>query len=541
MSISRRSLQRSSEVAGLADQNFDVLVVGAGIYGVSVARAAALQGWRVALIDRSDFGSGTSANSQKLVHGGLRYLQNLDIPRIRRSISARRRLLAIAPHLVSPLRLVVPTSGLGKTSRWVFRTALGLNDLVGLDRNRGLSPTTEIPRSQTISRAAGLKLIPDLDAKALTGAGTWFDAIADTDRLTIELALDAAYRGAVIANYVEAMDYSLSNGRVLGARARDLQTSEEFEITARVVVNTVGSAPNPVSARDPGDRTDPPGRSGGPSAVGFNLVVKRRLFGDYGVGLPANDPSVDEPSVPGPRNLFFIPWRGCTLVGTMYCAAPTESELEEGANANSVDCPIDERKVQRFLDTINRTYPGNRIEPGEVSFVQWGFLPTASDPRMSGRIELLDHPRIADSPESVGAVGLINVTGVKFTTAIEVADLVVEMASRPLGRDYTPMEREPRLVTAQETPPGGEPIFVGDPMAGLEASAVVRKAVAEEMAVTLADVVLRRADVAARGVPGDGVLSRYAWLVGAEFDWDAARIGREIDSVKRRISCGLAC
>ncbi len=147
----------------LAEREHDVLVVGGGIYGVAAALDAAQRGLSVALVEREDFASGVSWNSLKTIHGGLRYLQKLDLRRMRESIAERRTFLAIAPDLVRPLQFLIPTSGCGMRSREAMALAFLVNEIVSADRNRGLGFNSRIPRARTLSRTQTLALVPGLD------------------------------------------------------------------------------------------------------------------------------------------------------------------------------------------------------------------------------------------------------------------------------------------------------------------------------------------------------------------------------------------
>lgn len=153
----------------LASEEFDLLIVGAGIYGACAAWDASLRGLRVALIDRGDFGGATSQHSQKTIHGGLRYLQQADLKRMRESIRERRTLMRIAPQFVSPFPCVMPTYGHLTRGREALAVAMLANDLVGLDRNRIDDPAKRIPRGRTVSRRRVLELLPGIPTKGLTG------------------------------------------------------------------------------------------------------------------------------------------------------------------------------------------------------------------------------------------------------------------------------------------------------------------------------------------------------------------------------------
>ncbi len=194
------------DLAALASRQHDLIVVGGGIYGAAAAWDAAQRGLAVGLVEREDFGSGASWNSLKTIHGGMRYLQKGRLGRLRESARERRTLLAIAPRLVRPLALVVPTYGHGVTGREALALGLLLNDLLTRDRNHGLPPAQQIPAARTVSAAAALRLLPGLARPHLTGAALWHDAQAtSTERLTLAFVQAAASAGALCANHAEAV------------------------------------------------------------------------------------------------------------------------------------------------------------------------------------------------------------------------------------------------------------------------------------------------------------------------------------------------
>ncbi|NIP27441.1 MAG: FAD-dependent oxidoreductase, partial [Phycisphaerae bacterium] len=191
----------------LANKKYDILIIGGGIYGASVARDAALRGLSVALIERADFGQGASGNNLKIVHGGLRYLQDGNLPLVRQMSRERQAWMRIAPHLIRPLPCLMPTNGRLKSNKWVMKTALTMTDLVSFDRNRGMSFTQYLPKSHLISSQKCQDILPGLAGNFVTGAAVWHDGqILNSERLLLSVLQSAVVEGAQIANYVEAID-----------------------------------------------------------------------------------------------------------------------------------------------------------------------------------------------------------------------------------------------------------------------------------------------------------------------------------------------
>ncbi|HSD25816.1 MAG TPA: FAD-dependent oxidoreductase [Vicinamibacteria bacterium] len=460
------------DLAALASHEWDVAVVGGGIYGAAVAWDAAQRGLAVALVEREDFGAGTSWNSLKTIHGGMRYLQTLDLARLRESARERATLLAIAPAIVRPLAFLVPTYGHGSTGREALALGLLVNDWLTRDRNRGLPPERRIPGARTVSAAEALRLVPGLERPGLTGAARWHDAqAASTERLTIGFLRAAAGAGAHAANHAEAVGLLRASGRVSGVAVRDALSEATHEVRARVVVNAAGPWADELLAR--GGLRRPPA----PLLRARNLVLRRPPAVPFAVGVRA-----------GGRYLFLVPWEGRTIVGTSY----------EPAEAPPSD-PL------AFLDECSTTFPWAGIGRGDVAVVHEGLVPGRG-----GASGLNTRPRLHDHEAEDGLPGLVSLQGVKYTTARAVAEQAVDLVARRLGRALPPCRTAVTPLPDARLP---EP--------PLEAAA--RRAVRDEMAVTLADAVLRRLDLGTGGPPPPRELDAVARVMAAELGWDDAR------------------
>ena len=537
------------DIGALADQEFDLVIVGAGVYGAATAWDAALRGLSVALIDKGDFGSGTSFNNLKTVHGGLRYLQHADFKRMRESIRERRNLMRIAPHLVHPLPFLVPTyEGNVLKSRPVMRAALFVNDLLSWDRNRRTDRSKYLPAGRALSRRACLELASGIEEQGLTGGVLWYDAqMYNSDRLTLSFVLSAVERGAVAANHVEALELLRDGNRVRGVRARDALTGAEgLEVRGKLVVNATGPWVDTLT----GSR-----RKLFHLSMAMNLVT-RPVVGEVAVGVTSRRPHRDQHAAidTGGRFLFLIPWRDVTLIGTSH--APYDG------SADALE--VREEDVEDLIADVNAAYPRAGLRREDVRLIHRGLLPMVPGTNGSG-VTLVKSYRLEDHTAE-GIEGLLSIVGVKYTTARDVAEKAVDRALALLGRRpidsrsrETPVvggdiesfetflrdirgagegkisgDTLERLAKSYGTrhedilSEGTEPVVPGHPVLASE----VRHAIREEMAFDLASVVLRRTELGTAGHPGLDVLEACASILQSELGWDDDRKRREVEALE---------
>ena len=398
----------------------------------------------MAIVDKADFGSGTSFNNLKTVHGGIRYLQHADFKRMRESIRERRNLMRIAPHLVHPLPFLVPTyRGSVVKSRTAMRAAMLVNDVVSWDRNLGGDRQKRLPAGRALSPGECLALAPGLEPKDLTGGVVWHDAqMYNPDRLTLSFVLSAAEEGAVAANYVEATGLIERDGAVKGIRAKDTLTGDEgLEVRARAVVNASGPWIDALT----GGRT----RRLFHLSKAMNLIT-RPIVQDLALCVSSRREHHDGDRVvsTGGRFLCLIPWRHVTLVGTSHGYYDGEVDSFEAT----------EDDVQELLDDVNDAYPDARLKRHDVRLVHRGLLPRAPESNGDG-VTLEKNYRLQDHAED-GLDGLVSIVGVKYTTARDVAEKAIDLVLEKL-------QRVPERSRSQEIPLVGGDIedfagFLGD-------------------------------------------------------------------------------
>ena len=437
--------------ARLPREAFDLIVVGGGINGCGVARDAAMRGLRVALIEQDDFGSGTSSRTSRLVHGGLRYLEQARLGLVRESRKERATLMRIAPHLVQPLRFTWPVYRGSRVSRRKLGAGLALYDMLSL----------AVPGKWHDRLSAGEVLArePALRSEGLTGGGTYFDSLTDDSRLTLANALSAAYWGAAIVTKMRA-----EPGPAAGSVGlHDLLTGERFTISARAVVRAVG-----------------PWSSSGEQSKGSHILVDRSVVGN-------RDALALLSPIDG-RVMFVLPAGKHTLIGTTEVLTRTPPE----------EVRASEREVAYLIESCNAYLAGRRVTRSDVISAWAGLRPLAAAPSPENQSRASrEHVIARDSS------GTITITGGKLTTYRAVAEEVVDLVQ------VTLQMRKTRSRTAVEALPGADreraiaEMIRTDPGAGVPLTnqtdvrpADLIYAVRHEHALTLSDLLVRRTGVA---------------------------------------------
>jgi glycerol-3-phosphate dehydrogenase len=455
---------------GASRDRYDLIIIGGGIHGAMLLLEAGQRGLRSLLVERGDFGGETSFQSLRIVHGGLRYLQALDLPRFFESVRERRWFLRTFPELVTPLPCLMPVYGEGLRRRGVLGAALCANDLLSLHRNRGVGLDRRLPAGRLISAAEVRSHFPDVDGSRLQGAALWYDArVPDSQRLLMETLRWACALGGRALNYVEAQELFVAGRGVSGISAIDTETGLDHRYHASLVVNATGPWGRGLAARF--DRDAP--ELFRPS-LAWNVWFARPAPSDCALALTARDKKAA-------RTYFLHPWKGRLLAGTGH--GPWRGEVEQPRPS--------EAELDEFIADLNAAMPGWSLRRAEVVRVFAGLLPA----RGEGDATLAVRPVIRDHGVHGGPEGLFSVSGVKFTTSRLCAEKTLECIARrfpPKNREkLTPRSHAPARPAVQQGWHLEADELRAGPNARLRRNALSRL-IAEESVQHLDDLVFRR-------------------------------------------------
>jgi glycerol-3-phosphate dehydrogenase len=533
---------RSRDLDRLTATAHDVIIIGGGIHGLAVAYEAASRGLKAALIEADDFGSGSSFSPQILSRGGLPSLRTARSGGARESIRERRALARIAPWLLRPLPFIVGTYRSMAHNRLALRAAFKLDEWLGRRRNEGVEPELHLPKPRLVSKAATLRLFAGVRQEQLTGGAQWYDyQIAEAERLTVAFAAAADRAGADLANHVEAIGPLREGNRIAGVEARDRLTGRPLTLKASATVNAAGARAGTIMQAFGITQPFPLVRT-------LNLLTSRR----------ASDIALGAPTSSG-RMLTLVPWQGRALVGTNQSTSVVQPD----------DDAISAAEIEGFINEVNHAFPALKLTRQEITLVHRANVPASVDrdgrPHVRTRPEIIDHA-------GQGADGAFTVVGVDHMTARMTADRTARMIARKLGKRISPSR------TAEATLPGAgiadhealaietaREVGLDLPLAAIRhliaryaerAADVIRLmqhdelrqhvspqhattraeviyVIRNEMAVRLADIVIRRTGLGAAEHPGKEATRRCAQLAAAELGWDEGRLSDEIASIEQ--------
>lgn len=530
--------RRSRDLYSLR-QPFDLVVVGGGVNGCGVAWDAALRGLRVLLVERDDVGSGTSSWSSRLIHGGLKYLEKLDVKLVRESLREREWLLGAAPHLVRPLRMILPFYSGSKHGPVALEAGMVAYDVLSWDKS--------LPRHAVWGKRGALRCVPGLQRDGLRGAAAYYDAQVElAERLCVEVSLAARSAGATILTHARVERLDVRNGTVAGVEIVDEHTGKRHRATTTMVLNTAGPWVDQVLS----------GLESGPRLIGgtkgSHFVV------DPFPGAPS-DALYYEAESDG-RPMMVLPWRGQYMIGS------TDERFEGSLDRVAPSA----EEVDYILRETNRILPQARLTDGDLL---WGYTGVRPLPYTPEREEGDITRRHAFHDHAPQIEGLVSLVGGKLTTFRQVGEEATDMVLKKLGA------RRRRSATRLLSLPGalvldlnrfaetfvsvsGLDAHVARRLArlyGLRAHYVAERAAADdamreviddasgltvaeiafaiedEFAGTLTDILARRTMVGIGPTLPDEVVDRVARIAARLAGWNDERTERELDMFRSRL------
>ncbi len=399
---------RQASLARFQREVFDVLIIGGGITGAGLALDAAARGLKTALVEKRDFAAGTSSRSTKLIHGGLRYLEQFDVALVREALLERSVLTHIAPHLTEAFPFVIPIYSDRRRNYdhpLIMRAGLFLYDLLAGRHN--------LASHRRLSREEALRLAPQLDPTGLKGAFLYYDARTNDARLVIEVIKAAGERGAAIANYSKVEGFLRdSDGKIAGARVVDELSGDQIDVRAAVTINATGIWLEE-TIRLNADNRDGLSKKLRP-AKGIHLTVAANRLRVGAAWLI--------PSLTGHRFYFVVPWQDRVNIGT------TDTDYKGGKDAPQAEAD----EVAEILNAVNSYFPEANLDPTDVISAWAGLRPLISDANAKDTTKVSRKEEIIETAD-----GLVSIGGGKLTTYRLMAEQGIDCVLKRLGESRT--------------------------------------------------------------------------------------------------------
>ncbi len=548
-------MQRS--ITSLGTEKFDIVIIGGGITGACLAWDAVNRGLTVALIDKTDFGAETSSASSKLLHGGIRYLQQGKFGKVRESALERVYYQKIAPHLTKYIPFVVPAYKTLLKSKWVLYAGMLANQLICLGQNSHLQDKAkQVPGWKILSKEQVSAYVPDIQLPGVTGGVVFFEShMQSSERMTLAFISSAVKEGAVVANYVSADSFIREGNSVCGVNATDLITGDHFVISAACVVNAAGPwipLLNEVLSKNK-------------LVTAFSKgahIVTDKITENAAIALTTrkqNTAIINR----GGRHVFVIPWRNYSLIGTTYDAY--ENDLN--------DVRPTEDDINELISDINSALGQKVLSRDKVRYSYAGIYPLIDDKINTQVYQGTGEYQVIDHAEREKIEGLVTVFGAKFTTARLLAEKAVDQLAvkfekklKPCQTRSTPLysgdikdiaefrnmkkiqyqdlistDTVDHLIThygtdidqllsyVRQDRQWSRPLSRDFP----DIEAQIIYAAEHEMVCHLDDFIFRRTGFGTLGYPGDEVLIRCNEIFSRHLDWDVLRQRQEVERVKK--------
>ena len=380
-------------------KNFDAIIIGGGFYGVMIAYEASRRGLHTLLLEKNDFGSATSFNSLRIVHGGLRYLQSLDLHRFKESVGERKWFMKNFPNLTKPISCMMPLYNKGLQRNSIMWAALNLNDLLSANRNKSVSAENSLLSGKVISADKVKEIFPKVNEKELKGGAVWNDgAIDDSQIVLIEILKKACQSGSMALNYCSAKDIISTNNSIEGVLALDEETGTECHFKSKVVINSSGPWSRELARSFHKDFENLFQYS-----IAWNVLFDTESLSEYALAVT--------PPRENAGAYFLRPWKNKLFAGTVHQAWD---------NLDERPMPSDE-SINSFIEDLNLSIPDLNLSRKNILQIYSGLLPA----KKQGTNQIAVREVIIDHSEFDGPKGLYSLSGVKLTTSRLVAEKVV--------------------------------------------------------------------------------------------------------------------
>ncbi|MBI9070055.1 MAG: FAD-dependent oxidoreductase [Melioribacteraceae bacterium] len=401
------------DIDELKTEVFDILVIGGGFHGLTMALEASKKGYKVGIIDKDDFGKRASANSLKIVHGGLRYLQQLDIKRIRESIKSRKYFQQNFPDLIKIIPFIIPTKWNFTNNKIALFFATVLYEFLSMDKNFGIISEKYLPKGRVISKNRFRKILSENSNSNAGGGMLWYEAVADTDSIIKNMVNSIKNNNSAMGANIEAKKLIIEDKKVAGVEVFDVKTNSYFRINAKSIVNTCGIWEKDILSSINESQN---GKSSLTKAI--NLIINKNYFNDYAIGFDSVIKIYEKENLIKNKNrmFFVVPWKGNSMLGTFYFHYDGDRD-----NINVTDAEID-----LILNEINSSNQIFKIQKKDIVSHHCDLLfEDISIYQNSGQSYPRKKTKIINHSKTDKIEGLYSVNSVKFTNAPEVTKKIL--------------------------------------------------------------------------------------------------------------------
>ncbi|MBK8944257.1 MAG: FAD-dependent oxidoreductase [Ignavibacteriae bacterium] len=485
------------DINSAKNKNYDMIIIGGGFYGVMLAYESACRGLKTLLLEKNDFGSATSFNSLRIVHGGLRYLQSLDLHRFKESVGERKWFLKNFPNLTKPISCLMPLYNKGLQRNSIMWAALNLNDILSINRNNEVGEKNSLLNGKIISSKKVKDIFPMVDTKELKGGAVWNDGAMDDSQLVIlEILKTAVDNGCTALNYFEVKSIVKEDNKVKGVIAVDEKSNSEVEFNSSIIINSTGPWSRELAKSFHKDFEDLFKYS-----IAWNILFDVDALSESALAIT--------PPKDNAKAYFLRPWKGKLFAGTTH-------QTWDGVETNPIPT---EESINNFIEDLNLSIPNLNLTKDKILQIYSGLLPA----KKQGSNEIAVREIILNHAEQGGPQGLYSLSGVKLTTSRLVAEKVLNkiFENKNIGK------RKSIKFSSKSNKEYG--VFEWDwNLEDKEVREIIKSKFENESVVHLQDLLLRRSTL------GDNPINalKYAEEICNILGWDKEKTENEIEDLK---------